>query len=366
MKRVLLWGWYGYENLGDDLLLNTMLQRIQAEITVPMYKRYGLQGVKEIPRSYKKLVTGAFSSDSLVIGPGGLFPFDNKAKVLFYYIVCGLWKALGRKVIFFGIGISERMSNFSAALWRRMAQRADLFIPRSKKILDRIGLKETNSVHSMADTVFASNMIQRESNVDNNRVIISVANLQSDNEEAFKDAVRKWIDVVKALLEKGFMVDLIAFTKEKDDRMLDAIISSPQIIGRVQPIYYEDAADAVSSWNQYKLAICMRFHSLVLSILAGVPAVPIAYGHKTFSLAEMCGLKDYMLIWNTFQDEYYGEKIDVSSEQILQKTEQLLADIHDVELRITEKREELMDSAKGSFEQLLNVIDGEEPVFKKR
>lgn len=63
----------------------------------------------------------------------------------------------------------------------------------------------------------------------------------------------------------------------------------------------------------------MRFHSLVLSILAGVPAVPIAYGHKTFSLAEMCGLKDYTLIWNTFQEEYYGEKIDASSEQILKK-----------------------------------------------
>ena len=63
----------------------------------------------------------------------------------------------------------------------------------------------------------------------------------------------------------------------------------------------------------------MRFHSLVLSILAGVPAIPIAYGHKTFALAEMCGLKDYTLIWNTFQDEYYGEKIDITSEQILEK-----------------------------------------------
>lgn len=128
--------------------------------------------------------------------------------------------------------------------------------------------------------------------------------------------------------------------------------------GGVHPIYYKDADDAVSNWNQYKFAICMRFHSLVLSILAGVPAVPIAYGHKTFPLAEMCGLKDYTLIWNTFQDEDYGEKIDVSSEQILQKTELLLADIHGVKLKITGNREKLVSSAKASFEQFLNAIGG--------
>lgn len=32
MKRILLWGWYGFENLGDDLLLDTMMQQLQGEI----------------------------------------------------------------------------------------------------------------------------------------------------------------------------------------------------------------------------------------------------------------------------------------------------------------------------------------------
>lgn len=35
-KKVLLWGWYGFENLGDDLLLKTMLQHLHGDITVPM------------------------------------------------------------------------------------------------------------------------------------------------------------------------------------------------------------------------------------------------------------------------------------------------------------------------------------------
>ena len=347
ISRILLWGWYGYENLGDDLLLDTMLQKLHGDITVPMKKSYALQGVKEVPRSYRKLVTEALKNDVLIIGPGGLFPFDNKRKVLLYYILTGIWKALGRKVIFFGIGISEEMSNFSVVLWKKMARRADLFIPRSMKVLNRMDLKETETIHSMADVVFASELIQKKNSAESNRVMISVANLKTENEETFRESVQKWVEVV-----------LIAFTKRRDDEMIKAIMSSPKISqGGVRPIYYKEAVNAVSNWNQYKFAICMRFHSLVLSILAGVPAVPIAYGHKTFSLAEMCGLRDYTLIWNAFQEEYYGEKIDVSSEQILQKISQLLADIDGVKSQMISNREKLVDTVKVSFIQILNAID---------
>ena len=231
MKRILLWGWYGFENLGDDLLLYTMLQHLQTETTVLMNKPYELKNVNQIPRNYKNLLMGVFHNDMLIIGPGGLFPFDNKTKVLLYYIISVLWKTLGRKVVFFGIGISERMSNFSAFMWRRMAQKADLFIPRSKKVLDRIDVEETDSVHSMADAVFASDVIEEWHNVDSNRVIISIANLQPDNEKAFMDMVEKWIEIIKALLSKGFTVDLIAFTKGNDDKMINTIVSSPLIGG---------------------------------------------------------------------------------------------------------------------------------------
>ena len=38
-QKILLWGWFGFENLGDDLLLNTMLENLSpysGTITVPM------------------------------------------------------------------------------------------------------------------------------------------------------------------------------------------------------------------------------------------------------------------------------------------------------------------------------------------
>ena len=225
-KQVFLWGWYGFENLGDDLLLKTMLQHLHGDITVPMKKPYVLPAVKQVKRSYKELVRGAFSHDAVIIGPGGLFPFDNKPKVLLYYLITRLWILMGREVVFFGIGISERMGNLSAVLWRRMAKTADLFITRSENVLERLELIESEKIHAMADCVFASEVANEIEYPEENRVAISVANLQNDNQKAFDDTVEKWSEVVKKLINKGFSVDLIAFTKGADDKMIDAILSN--------------------------------------------------------------------------------------------------------------------------------------------
>lgn len=115
-QKILNWAWYGFENLGDDLLMNTMLRHIHGDVTVPMKTPYAMPNVKQVKRSYKELVLVAFHYDVLIIGPGGLFPFDNRFKVLIYYLITRLWILKGRKVIFFGIGISEDMSSISAVL----------------------------------------------------------------------------------------------------------------------------------------------------------------------------------------------------------------------------------------------------------
>lgn len=116
-------------------------------------------------------------------------------------------------------------------LWKKMAKNADLFIPRSEEVLIWLGLPTTEAIHSMADAVFASHIIKPMELTDGNRVVISVANLQQDNEEAFNRAMETWIGVVKTLLDKGNSVDLIAFTKDKDDKMINAIMFAAEIQG---------------------------------------------------------------------------------------------------------------------------------------
>lgn len=115
-------------------------------------------------------------------------------------------------------------------------------------------------------------------------------------------------------------------------------------------------SDAVAKWNQYEQVICMRFHSLVLSILANVPALPIAYGHKTTSLAVDCGLGDYLLYWNLAEKNYFGDLITTDAKSILEKFYAIEQQCEQVRLGMDEARKQLTDSADAAVKVLMDNI----------
>lgn len=227
-QKIMLWGWFGFENLGDDLLLNTMLTNLSSNrrfITIPMSIEYdiAIDNLKQIDRSYKELFKGAFNNEVLIIGPGGLFPFDNVKKVFIYLMITLLWKVLGHRVAYFGVGISDRMSFLSRKLWGMIAFLSDLFITRSPHVIEKLGLSETSKKHTMADTVFASNLSFAEY-CNENRVAVFVANLkQQEMEKEYNTTVKTWQEIVSVLLDRGLAVDLFAFTKGTDDKLVSDI-----------------------------------------------------------------------------------------------------------------------------------------------
>lgn len=361
-QKIMLWGWFGFKNLGDDLLLNTMLDILVSDsriITIPMSTKYDIEidNLKQINRNYKELFNGAFNNEVLIIGPGGLFPFDNAKKVCIYLMVTLLWKLLGRRVAYFGVGISDRMSFVSRKLWKIIASLSDLFITRSPHVIENLGLSESSKKHTMADTVFASNLSFAEFH-DENRVAVFVANLkQPGMEKKYSDTVRTWQKIVSALLDRGLAVDLFAFTKGTDEKLVSDVATTFIKRGGVRTILYEDVLSSVTELKKYRFTISMRFHALVLSLLAEVPTIPIAYGQKTYSLAQDGGLSEYVLIWNSFQKEYYGYTQDMSADEVMKKVDLLLLNYEEVKDNMIQETEVLKSSAKSAMKQLLELIN---------
>lgn len=357
MNRVMIWGWFGFENTGDDLLLKTMLSFFDKKeniITIPMAKKYQLNNnINQINRSYRNLFTGILNNDVLIIGPGGLFPFDNTKKFLLYWAIVRVWKLINKKVIFFGIGISEKISNKSTFVLRNIIFHSDLFITRNPNLLERI---KTPKMYSMSDVVFALNYdFKKQSN--SSIIGISVVNFTHDT---FQKNVNIWIEVVEKLLCDGYRIDLLAFTKGQDDIMIDYIKDHFKDNININAIHYKDVRETIFEWGKYKAVICMRFYSLVLSIKALVPAVPIAYGHKTYTLAKECGLEKYTLKWNNSQSEYYGEIIDVSASQILNKLMLVISDEQKILTLMRNNSKIFYTSANDAFDKLNDVINTEE------
>ena len=76
-KRVLTWGWFGFHNLGDDLILYTFIENIKTKcpdisLSVAMHEKYDIdKSIIQVERSYKTLFS-ADKYEALVIGQGGI------------------------------------------------------------------------------------------------------------------------------------------------------------------------------------------------------------------------------------------------------------------------------------------------------
>lgn len=130
-------------------------------------------------------------------------------------------------------------------------------------------------------------------------------------------------------------------------------------MGGVQTIPYENALSAVEGLNKYKITISMRFHALVLSLLANVPTVPIAYGEKTYLLAEKSGLSKYAIVWNSFQKEYYGYTQDAPLSELMKRIDLLIMNRDSAQNDMRQSRETFKTSATYAMKQLIELANRE-------
>lgn len=369
-NRILNWGWYGYYNLGDDLLQNVMIDLFKSNEIEPIFtmrNEYTSIDSEQVPRSYLNLYRRAKDCDALVIGPGGLFPFSNYPKLLAIYGAVKWWRFRKKKVIFFGVGISSNLDGKNRRLWRKIIDVSTLFYTRSPGFLKAVGKPESDTVKTIPDIVFSSKHFEKSGmdlHSSTKTIAISVANLNNgQNEEGYMETVRVWSEVCEKLISDGYSIDLLSFTKDSDERMSEAIIDSVKSLdkqNRIHHISYAELNKSLEKWKSYSAVICTRFHSVVISILAGVPPIPIAYGQKTVNLARNCGLDDYLIYWNPFEAGYLGKLYHTDSNTIIMTVQNILAKEQKVRKSLTEflseKKTELL-SATTSFSQSLKKVE---------
>lgn len=363
-NRIMLWGWFGFKNVGDDLLLNAVLRQIcdgtHNSVTIPMNEKYNLnkERIEQVERDVHILMDSEVinSHDILLIGPGGLFPIDDMRYLLFFFRIVRLWKKSKKKVIFYGIGISEALSIQSSILWHGIVSMSNMFLTRNPKFFSRIHYRETRDKHVMPDAVFGS-VDYSECVIYENRAIVAVANLSNNKEtEGYIQSVKIWKEIVSFIVEKGFSVDLIAFTSGNDETLVTDIVEGLNI-EEVKEIKYCDAQNTIRHWNEYSFAVCMRFHALVLSIIADCPAISLAYGQKTINLAEQCNLEDYLLKWNPYNKDYFGSNVMINSDNIIAKINQLLSNLDSVRVRLSSSRKKEMLAAQNAYVELKEFIN---------
>ena len=323
----LIWGYYGFDNLGDELMLEVIADRIKqrdpsALVSVRCLETPAVRGIEPFPvermiagRSPLMLVPYMLrimnklrQIDVLVIGGGTQFLDKGRhnASMLVLAIICRAARLLGKRIVIIGagidtltLGINRQYLTGILAACRYACFRDD----HSYEIARSLGTR--TPIQRGADILFDPSFIGRFDTTHRgtqHRVVLS-----------FSDHFRTWRSperreqlasriqsLLGAILERfpARKIVLCAFQQrygEQDLEYLRSILSDfsgkyPALSERIELLIPRSDRDIQDLFSSAMFVIAMRFHALVLSALFGRPFLGIDIETK---ISEVC--KDFSM-----------------------------------------------------------------------
>ena len=332
MKKIALFGYYGQNNLGDDLIMETLINRIKKKYPDSRITVYGSgQSLVVRETTYKtvskKSIKGMLSllgNDIVVIGGGGLFPNKNIRKLKSFNILTKILKVFGKKVYVIGIGIGAK--NFedenSVELIKKIATRSDYFAARHDipKELNDFIVSSADVV--LSDPVFDYNKKQMQDNY----VAFSLANIIPHIEakgEIYNDFVNSISKISEFVLNRGMNIKLLTFTGTDDEVLNQDVVKKvielcgENIADRIEIVPYQNnIQEVINLINNASLNLCMRFHAVVISIKTKTPLISLSYSDKSEDLMRKVDLEKYSRKVGFSKNHYWNEVVGIDSNDI--------------------------------------------------
>ncbi|WP_159649558.1 polysaccharide pyruvyl transferase family protein [Erysipelothrix aquatica] len=359
MRKIALFGYYGQNNLGDDLIMETIINRINQKYPDSKITVYGSgQSLDVGENTYetvsKKSIKGMLSllgNDIVFIGGGGLFPNKNIGKLKTFNILTKVLKFFGKKVYVIGIGIGSK--NFeednSIELIKKIARRADYFAVRHD-----IPKELSDFIVSSADVVLSDPVFDYDvKHVQERYVTFSLANIMPHieaNNDTYNDFVNSIAKIVEFVLDQEMNIKLLTFTG-KDDEILNrdlvkkvTEVRGKKISERIEIVpYNNNIQEVINLINNASLNLCMRFHAVVISIKTKTPLISLSYSDKSEDLMKKVELGKFSRKVGFSKNHYWNEVVDIDSKEINDLVEKLLKDDSE-QLNKLEKHHETLET----------------------
>lgn len=306
-KRILLSGYYGLSNTGDEAVLSAIIAGLRShsadvEITVlsaSPAETANLHNVSALPRMSVSHVTKAIKEcDLFISGGGSLLQDATSFKSLAYYLlVIGLAKRYRRKVMILGQGIGPLRRNLSRRLTARTLNGVDLITVRdsqSAELLRELGVG--GKIEVTADPTLALDPCSREESAR----LWSEAGFR-EGDDVIAVSLRKWPETpeiedaaAKALAELAQEIPvkflLVTMQRPQDELVTQGIARSTGLGNRiaVQPETWT-AEQLLGVLGRCRFVVGMRLHALIFAAAAGVPSLGIEYDPKVARFVEATG-----------------------------------------------------------------------------
>jgi polysaccharide pyruvyl transferase CsaB len=321
-QKVLIIGYFGSGNAGDEAILGSMLDGLRASrpdlsFVVPgedpesIARRFGVQSFRR--SDFADLLRAVDTCDAVLVGGGGLLHdiWDPQPETfltadhwgLTYY--CGIpWLAaeLGKPVMLFAVGAGPLLFAEGRDLVRRLAESASVVTVRddaSARLLAELTAGTGAAPLPTADPVWTLPPPAES----RRRALIAELGLEGTRWLGL--ALRNWdVGVSQEHWESEVLAAAEAFARAhslgilflpfqtaptplQDDAGLARRLAGKASSGTIRIAEGRTAEDLAAIISACDIVCGMRFHAVLLACAAGVPAVAIEYDPKVANLSAM-------------------------------------------------------------------------------
>lgn len=306
MYKILVSGYYGFHNIGDEAVLRCVTEQIRhalpdAELTIlsndPEDTREKYQ-VNSVPRMcIRQVIRALWGTDMLVSGGGSLLQdVTSRNSILYYLMIIFLALLFRKRVFIYSQGIGPIHGKLNRHLTAFLLKRVDGIAVRdekSAKLLAEIGVPP-EQVSVTADPVLGlhpadpalGQEILRQLGIEKqpDRPLVGWAIKAGD--EAFLSEVTRSVRYLKDIYHADSI--FIPFHYEQDARVIETL--SEQLGGDAYYVKDKHLIDEMLSLiGNLDLLVGVRLHSLIYAAVAQVPMVGISYDPKIDAFLESTG-----------------------------------------------------------------------------
>ncbi len=361
MNKVVISGFYGFHNIGDEAILKTLTQQLRnldpkIQITVLSHhpeetmSKFDVLAVKR--NDIFKVFWAIKKADILLSGGGSLLQDDTSARSIHYYLAIIRMGLMLKKHVFCisnGIGPLIRESNKKqVAKVLNKVRHTTVRDFNSQKLLLEIGVNP-EKVSVSADMVIAMNMQTPEVGMEilkkmaikaPERKLLGIAIRQKD----FRTLEKRdqLIELANRLSEK-YSVLFIPFYYKNDTKIYDDI--HPFVHEHVYFINEKYNSDAfMSLLENLDMLMGSRLHSLIFALVAEVPFIGVSYDPKIENFMHMINM------------EPVCSMRDFDSEKLIEAVNALDADFDARKIAIIEAKHALKKRLQINDEMLKKVL----------
>ncbi|MBN2795960.1 MAG: polysaccharide pyruvyl transferase CsaB [Clostridia bacterium] len=302
MSKILISGYYGFGNIGDEAILKTMIDALNQlehplsltvlsntpEETISHFKINAVNRSKIGP-----VVKAIRNCDVLISGGGSLLQESTGKLSIFYYLfIYFVAMAYKKKIIVFSQGIGPVYRNISKRLIAYVFNKVHSISVRdrqSKEELVAYGVK-ADKIIVTADPVMAFEqqtlkpehfILSNYNHYDPNLKTIGFA-LKNNKSQ---DASKAFVEIIRKLKETPCNIVLVPFHFKEDQALIEEIVSELQeeVIAVKNRLSVDEMLNVIQSMD---VLVGVRLHALIFAAVVNTPMVGISYDPKIDAFLE--------------------------------------------------------------------------------